>query len=835
MTDSVGSIGLDLDINHKGFNNQLNSIADKAQSMAGSAFGKLGGVIAGAFAVKKLWDFGKACVGLGSDLSEVQNVVDVTFGAMAQEVNNFSKGALKAFGMSELSAKRYTSTMGAMLKSSGLTGKTMLGMSTSITQLAGDMASFYNLSQEDAFQKIRSGISGETEPLKQLGVNMSVANMEAYALSQGITKSYSAMTQAEQTLLRYNYLMSVTKDAQGDFARTSGSWANQTRILDEQFKAFMGTLGQGFIQLLTPVLKLLNALVARLQIAAQWFLSFVNLITGAKQQTSQAATSVDSMGVSVGDAGKATKKAGKEVKGALSSFDQLNTISQSTSESMQDAASAAGDIGGIGAMDMGATGDLNIGIDESKLAPLKDMLDGVLGSAKSAKDYMATNFAPVISNVLQQMSVPFAGWKAAFMDTFASFKTLGEPLKAWFTGDFITQVKTGISTMGTVLSGLLDTGLRVFNGLRTVTQPIVSWFVTDGLPMMSQFSTQSMLLFGDIFNSAKTIFDTLWSEGVMPGLTVLSTMVIDTLNILKGFWDTWGTKIFDGLRGLVASITSIIQNLWENFLKPIWQNIVSTISWLWKKHLKGMVTEVTNFVGKLVTAVLDITNKFIAPLVNQIVKILGPTWSNIFNGIVNVAGTVIGTIADLIKGLMKSLGGLCDFLAGVFTGDWKRAWNGIKDFFKGIMDMIGGLFKGAINLIIDALNFFIGALNNIKVDMPDWDFLPDGMQGKTFGINIPKIPKLAQGGLAYAPTLAMVGDNRGAQSDPEVISPLSKLQEMLNSSNGEVVTAIRALIELIRNMETPVILKLGETEIGRAMINAINEAQRQAGKTLLKV
>ena len=180
--------------------------------------------------VKAIVGFGKSCIDLGSDLTEVQNVVDVTFGTMNKQVDKFAKGAIKQFGLSETAAKRYTSTMGSMLKSMGLTTEQAYDMSTTMTGLTGDMASFYNLDAETAFEKIRSGISGETEPLKQLGINMSVANLEAYALAQGITTSYNSMTQAEQAMLRYNYLLDATADAQGDFARTSGGCGPTRRV-----------------------------------------------------------------------------------------------------------------------------------------------------------------------------------------------------------------------------------------------------------------------------------------------------------------------------------------------------------------------------------------------------------------------------------------------------------------------------------------------------------------------------------------------------------------------------------------------------------------------------
>lgn len=187
---------------------------------------------------KKFGEIAKSGIQNASDLAESQNVVDVTFKQNAESINSWSKQAASAYGMSELSAKKYTGTIGAMLSSMELADSEVLDMSMSIAGLAADFASFYNLEHDEAFEKIRAGISGETEPLKQLGINMSVANLEAYALSQGINTVYNEMSQAKQATLRYNYLMSALANAQGDFARTSGSYANQMRIAQLNIQNF---------------------------------------------------------------------------------------------------------------------------------------------------------------------------------------------------------------------------------------------------------------------------------------------------------------------------------------------------------------------------------------------------------------------------------------------------------------------------------------------------------------------------------------------------------------------------------------------------------------------
>lgn len=308
------------------------SATEKQTGKITSFFKKMGKAVAVALSVTTIVGFSKSCIELGSDLQEVQNVVDVTFGSMSENVNDFAKNAISQFGLSELSAKQYTSTMGAMLKSMGITSDEVLTMSKNLTGLAGDMASFYNLSGDDAFAKLRAGISGETEPLKQLGINMSVANLEAYALSQGITKSYSEMEQAEQVMLRYNYLMQTTADAQGDFARTSGSWANQTKILSESFNSVKASIGQGLINVFTPVLRLINEIIPKLQTVADMFRNFTSAIFGDAGGGSDTINDVAASAGQLSSNMEDTATAANDAKKALSGIDKLNNISSGSGD-----------------------------------------------------------------------------------------------------------------------------------------------------------------------------------------------------------------------------------------------------------------------------------------------------------------------------------------------------------------------------------------------------------------------------------------------------------------------------------------------------------------------
>ena len=326
--NSVGQIGLDLVVNQGQFNKQMAGIQGFAK--------KAGIALAAAFSVKKLVEFGAQCIELGSDLQEVQNVVDVTFPRMGSQVDAFAKEAAASFGLSETMAKRFTGTFGAMTKAFGFSEKAAYEMSTTLTGLAGDVASFYNISQDEAYTKLKSVFSGETETLKDLGVVMTQNALDAYALANGYGKTTQAMSEMEKVALRYQFVQDQLSASSGDFIRTSDSWANQVRILKLQFDSLKATIGQGLINVLTPVIKVINTIIGKLMSLANAFRSFTELITGKKSSGGSAsvaaagmdnvAASADNAGAAMGGAGSAAKKAAKDIATATTGIDELNIL-----------------------------------------------------------------------------------------------------------------------------------------------------------------------------------------------------------------------------------------------------------------------------------------------------------------------------------------------------------------------------------------------------------------------------------------------------------------------------------------------------------------------------
>lgn len=354
------------------------------------SFGGLGKVVASVLGVGAIVAFAKSCIDLGSDLAEVQNVVDVTFGKMSGAVDAFSKNAITQFGLSELTAKKYMGTYGAMAKSFGIVEEAGYQMSASITGLTGDVASFYNLSTDEAYTKLKSIFTGETESLKELGVVMTQTALDQYALNNGFGKTTAKMTEQEKVMLRYRFVMSSLADASGDFARTSTSWANQVRVLSLQFQSLKATIGQGLINAFTPVIRVINTILAKLQTLAAYFKAFTVALFGDAGGSSDIADSMDSAAGSSGAvADNMDKAAGaaKKMKEYTLGIDELNVLNPD-----EGSGGSGGGAGGGGSLDFGDMsgelfGEVTVNQEiEKAVERLRKAIDAVKELAKPTTD-----------------------------------------------------------------------------------------------------------------------------------------------------------------------------------------------------------------------------------------------------------------------------------------------------------------------------------------------------------------------------------------------------------------------------------------------------------------
>ncbi|MFD3272681.1 hypothetical protein ACE3MS_21530 [Paenibacillus dendritiformis] len=835
MSDEVGRVSLGLELDEKPIGKQISNIAG---SLAATMRGSIGSVFkglksagAGTIAAPEV-DTGaiKAKIGdLSAVLDNVNAKIDVQQRKLA-ELNEAYENAFSDKRKSKLQEK-IINTEGTLLRLTQTSDKTAQKIWELEDRLKG--AGGAAAQAEKPVEKLGSKLIQANKPLKPMRSNLDKAAKAAAGAgtsfntaSRNAGKMGNQFTAAFSRILKQVFVFAVLYKAVRDFNTYLGSSLKTNAQYVASLNAIKTNLRVAFQPIYDAILPAINALMAWLAKATAYIAAFISALFGKTyKQSYDAAKGIETAKKSLAGYGKAAKKAGKEAKGALASFDDLNTLDTSKGGDDSDAGS-----GGAGDFEM-AVPDMDItGIQtqmDALVATIKSSFGGAWDYIKSGWMTLVETFGPSFSAAWAQIAPVLEQWKVAFGQWYNDLIRLGEPLKNWIITGVVPLWQKGIVMMGGVLAGLLDSALKLFNSLREAVYPIIEWFVTNGLPILTEFLSGALDIFWSLFSGVKQIFDDLWSGVVDPIMKLISKIILDTLNIIKGFWDDWGKQILAGVKQALDGIKNLWNNLWNSFLKPFVTNMLTMLTQLWDKHLKGLIKEIGNFVGKLATAATDIFNKFIMPIINWLVQKLGPTFSNIFSLIGDVIGTALGVISDVAKGIIKALGGIVDFIAGVLILDWERTWNGMKDIFSGITDAIVGIFRGAVNLLIDAINFFVRQANKLSFDVPEF------LGGGTFGVSIPEIPKLAKGGLAYGPTLAMVGDNRGAAVDPEVVSPLSKLQEMIGANNQPVVEALMMMADILRRIEQKESgITIGETEFGRLAARAIGSAERQAGRSL---
>lgn len=590
----------------------------------GQTVGKLGLLIAGAFGVKSLISFGKACIDLGSDLDEVQNVVDVTFGSMSGIIDDFANNAATQFGLSQLQAKQFTSTLGAMYKSMGFTEKSAAGMSMEMTKLAADMASFYNLDAETAFQKIRSGISGETEPLKQLGINLSEANLEEFRLAQGIETAYSKMDQQSKALLRYNYLLSVTSDAQGDFARTSGSWANQVKVLKLQFDSIKADLGQGFIAIFTPVLQVINKVLAAIARLASSFKAFTALITGKKatsgggggsmaQIVDDTANSTATLADATKDSAKATKAATKANRKYLSGLDEIRTYTEAASDSAGDSAgkkaSTAGTSAGAVPMPEFDFGQLETG--GTVVDKLAEKMAKLFTDIQTAAQPTVQALQNLWNNGLKRLGEFSAG---ALYDFYKGFLV---PVGDWVLGkglpDLVNAINDGLmeadfETLSIALAGLWDAlapfaisvGEGLINFYKEFMIPIAKWTIGEGLPTLITALKDGLAKID--LTKINDALSTLWNALTPFAINVGEGLLWFFSNVLVPLGTWVANEVVPRFLQTLASILNIL-NTAINAAKPYFQ-------WFWDNVLTPIVNWTAGAFLEIWDSILQVLNDF---------------------------------------------------------------------------------------------------------------------------------------------------------------------------------------------------------------------------------
>lgn len=847
MSDVVGQIALELGIDSSQIVNQLTGASNKAAKQATSIFSGMGKKIAAGLSIAAFTKFTKDCLEVGSNVTEVQNVVDTAFGDLSHQADLWASNAMTNFGLSELSAKKYMGVFGQMSNAMGITGQAALDMAENVTGLTGDVASFYNLSTDEAYTKLKSIWTGETETLKDLGVVMTQTNLDQYALNNGFGKTTAKMTEQEKVMLSYQYVTSALSNATGDFVKTQDSWANQTRILTLRFEQLKASFGKGFIALFTPILRGLNTMLAGLQKVADGFATFTQMLTGA--DISSSASAITGLGDIASDTadnvsgiGDAASSTAKEIEKSLAGFDQIEKLSEPTDSGSSDGGGTSS--GGISVAPSTQEDTTNA------VSAISDFVNKAKKELNKLRKWSVSTFSPSMSKIWDGLTKNTDTAKKNLTSAFNDIKALGPPLLNYFNGPFTNYLVTWVDTNGSILNGLFDSFNTVFSDVwNKAAYPILANFVSVGLPMLTDFASQTLSLNGTIFDTFKASWNSLWSEGVSPAIESISNVWIGLVNTMAGAWNEWGEPIFTGIKTAVKTTGDVFLDIWNNMLQPVWENALDVIDTVWSEHLQPLLANFLDFVGEIVTCATTIYNNFIAPVVGFLSELLGPIFIAIFDSIGNKVGVVVGTIADLMNDTITVFKGVIQFIKGVFSGDWEGAWNGIVTAFDGIFSGIADIAKGPINMVIglingmldgleSGINWIVRRVNALSFDVPDW--VPV-IGGDHFGFDLPQvgfgsIPYLAEGGYVKpnTPQLAMIGDNK---HQGEVVAPEDKLIDMAQkaaamASGAELLAeAISILKQILKVLETLNLdIQLDGKSLKKYVVDKINEHTKQTGK-----
>mgnify|MGYP000076151249 CR=1 FL=1 len=749
-----GSVIIDTRMDTTGVQNGVSAIKQSFNGL-GSAVKKIGLLIGGAFAVGKLVQFGKECVELGSDLAEVQNVVDVTFTTMSDKVNEFAKNAMTSAGLSETMAKRYVGTFGAMSKSFGFSESQAYDMSTALTQLTGDVASFYNISQDLAYIKLKSVFTGETETLKDLGVVMTQSALDQYALANGYGKTTSAMTEQEKVALRFAFVQEQLSAASGDFIRTSDSWANQVRVMQLQLQSLKATVGQGLINIFTPVLKVINILLGKLATLANAFkkssgqtsgsgagLAGTDAIADTADQYGQAADNAKKLADATNDNAKATKKANKVTKNYLSSLDEVHKVT-STGSNSSSTPSSSGGSGGAGNSGLPSS----VGnVDYGNLAEGETALDKISDSAKKLADLLKKLWKPFQDAWKKEGKNTINAANIALSGIAKLAKSVGKSLvEVWTNGTGTTMLTTMLriaqnvlKTIGNIASGFADAwnknnvGTQIIQNIadalvvvmqfvERIAEDTATWAANlNFYPLLESISNLTST-FAPILESIGNVLEWIYNNIVLPMLKWLIETgiptVINLVSDLAGFFadhqsiiEAFGAALIGAFAAAkIAGLASRISG-----------SITTVASFI--KGLIALMTGSSGIMGgiKAIATAIGPGGIFIAAITACIA--IGVLLYKNWDKIKEVAGAVWSWIKDktiaFVDGIKSKLSNLAEKIVSIWNGikssakeKWSAIWSTIKEVVKRIVDGIVDKFKNARDKVVDT---FEGIKNKVK-------------------------------------------------------------------------------------------------------------------------
>lgn len=739
---AAGTAARSITSSFSGFSSSASAVTKKSFSLA-SAIGK---VYATYWALFRGFRLLGDAIDISSSLTEVENVVRQTFGQYESLINNFAKTSIEKFGMSELSAKQFASRFQAMGTALDIPQGQMAKMSIRLTELAGDMASFYDVSQEDIAKSLQSVFSGTTAPMRRYGIDLTQATLKEWALKQGLDANISSMTQAEKAMLRYQYVLAHTTNITGDFARTADTWHNQITMLKENFKALGAVVGGGLINAFKPFIKVLNAVLQKVISFAEMVTNALGSIFGWKYEASKgagisgladdigsASDGMDDLSNAAGSAGKNTggiaknaKKAKKEIQQATRAFDELKVISKQSKDNTSGSGSGgSGGGSGSGGSGGGAGADGGLVQTDTIFKKFKSNIKDLEGLGKA--------ISGALINAMKKIK-----WEKVY----AKAEGFGRGLAKFLNGLFKGQ-------KGTTLFG--ETGKLIANSLNTVLHGLDSFGTTFNWKQFGNSIADGINKFFQNFDFAllaKTLNS--WAQGAFDAVTTalskiswkdvwkgvkkfLSNLDVKTVAIIVGALtikkilglhlaktalDIIGTSISKSIAGSLASrlgaeiaanegISAVLSTALSKKIGGAFATLGTTVSAGVKALFgSGAAESALSFISPVAKAITGIGSVAIGAFtaISNFVTMLknGFSWLNEALMLVGVTITAVGAV---ILGVAAAPAAItAGIVAAVATATVvvKDHWKEIKEIFSkagdwfntNVIKPISGFFEG---------------------------------------------------------------------------------------------------------------------------------------------
>lgn len=753
---------------YKGLNTAQKRMTSFQSTMSKTMKG-LGIALSGLAVGKLVKDSTKAAMTVESSILQMQR----TMQGNANTFQSWAQTQSKAFGMAREEAFKYGATYSNLISTFTSGASETEQKTTELLKASAVVASATGRTMEDTMERIRSGLLGNTESIEDLGINVNVAMLESTKAFKQFAngRSWQQLTFQEQQQIR---LMAILEQANTKYG---SSLAGTTQTKQQMFLATLKNirlnLGQAFLPIYNVVLPALTSLASKLESIAASLAAFTQALFGKSSQVQTKQTQAQAAAVT--DLGDATEEAGKQAKGALAGFDEINKLSK------VDDGAGAGTVGGV--------------VEDIGLQQVDDGTGGALGGVSAKAAEAAEKIRTAFNNI---------------KNTIVENKDIIVPALGAITGAIA--------------------GIFLYNNLPVAIAAVTTAFTKFGAAIKAAW----------VFLAANPIVAVVAAIGALVGALVGAYLTNDEFRAsVDKLWE----RIKTALTPVIQALGNVLTWLWQSVIMPVskvlmdvlkvaFDGISYSVKWLWEYLLKPLGNFLLSVFSPIIEVVAKLLINNLKGNIDLVVKSFEFLWYNVLKPITTWLSSTfkpvfefIGkSIKSIIEGLQLSFEGLITFITGIFTANWRKAWEGIRTIFKGTFGTLWEIAKTPLNLIIDAVNRIIDGLNSLSIDVPSW--VP-GFGGKTWGVDIPNIPRLATGAITDVnnPFMAVVGDNR---TQREVISPLDDLL-------GMITTAVSNATGNNQNGDIFLNIQFGEDTILDKVVSGANRSSRVNGKTIIEV